>query len=126
VSVFERLRNKQILLVDDDEWIRNSMSLLFENEGCRLTAAGTAEEGLTMLKNQTFDIIITDYQLPGINGLEFLRRINTSQADVPKILITAYGNASITSKALALGVKKVIEKPITTALIEKTLSGLIH
>jgi DNA-binding NtrC family response regulator len=113
------------LLVDDDEWIRNSMSLLFESEGCYLMAVETAEEGMEALIKQSYDVIISDYRLPGMDGLEFFKKIKTSYPHVIKILITAYGSCDVFSRAKTLGVNDLIEKPFTLEVIEKSLSRLI-
>jgi DNA-binding response OmpR family regulator len=65
----------KILLVDDDEWIRDSLGLFFEAEGCDMLAFETAEEGMEAVKKQAYDIVISDYKLPAMDGLEFLRRV---------------------------------------------------
>ena len=65
----------KILLIDDDEWIRDSLRLFFEGEECHLKAIEKAEEGLKILKNENYDIIIVDYRLPDMDGLEFLKQI---------------------------------------------------
>ena len=74
MNLFEKLKNMKTMLIDDDKWIRDSMSLFFIGEGCTLTALETAEEGLKLLENEDFQIIIADYFLPGITGLEFFNR----------------------------------------------------
>ena len=107
------LQDKHVLLVDDDMWIRNSLKMLFESEGCNLSSVQTAEEGLEKLNRQSFDIILVDYRLPGMNGIEFLHHIHTSHPDIMKILITAYGSDEVYSKARILGVKEFIDKPLT-------------
>ena len=116
----------KMLLIDDDEWIRDSLSIFFENEGCHLEALETAEEGLKALKKQPYDIIIVDYRLPGMDGLDFLRRIKNSCSNAIKIMVTAYGNEEIISEAQRLGIQEVIEKPFTTKTIEASLTKLIE
>jgi len=115
----------KILLIDDDEWIRDSMSLFFESEGCRLLALETAEEGIASLEKQACDIIISDYRLPGMNGVEFFKKIRNSSEKSIKILITAYGSAGVISKAKKAGVQEFIEKPFTTDIIEASLLRLL-
>ena len=88
----------KILLIDDDEWIRDSMSIFFESEGCYLLALETAEEGIEELKKEVYDIIIVDYRLPGMDGLEFLRQIQELHPDTMRILITAYGSRELVSE----------------------------
>ena len=125
MELFSELREMKILLIDDDEWIRDSMRLFFEAEGCHLTALETAEEGLEALKKQAFDIIITDYRLPGMDGLGFLKRIHDPHSRSIKILITAYGNHELVAEASKLGVQDFIEKPFTSDIIESALFSLI-
>ena len=55
MDLFSKLKEMKILLIDDDEWIRDSMSIFFESEGCYLLALETAEEGIEELKKEVFD-----------------------------------------------------------------------
>ena len=116
----------KLLLIDDDEWIRDSLSLFFEGEGCCLLALETAEEALEALEDQNYDIIITDYRLPGINGLEFLKHIRSKNIDAMNILITAYGDDEVISEAKRLGVHDIINKPFDSKDIEASLARLIE
>ena len=61
MKLFSKLRQMKILLIDDDEWIRDSLGLYFEDEGCHLLALETAEEGIEALKGQNYDIIMVVY-----------------------------------------------------------------
>ena len=124
MDLFSKLKEMKILLIDDDEWIRDSLSLFFENEGCNLLAVETAEEGMEELKKQAYDIIIVDYRLSGMNGLEFLERIKDSHPDALTILITAYGSKDVFLKARNIGVQGFIDKPFTSEAIENSLSRL--
>ncbi len=126
MDIYDRIKNMKILLVDDDEWIRDSMALLFEAEGCNLLALETAEEGIEAVKQQVYDIVISDYKLPGMNGLEFLKRVKDKQPNAAKILITAYGNDGIIKEAKKLGVQEFIPKPFTSDNVEVSLSHLIE
>ena len=125
MDLFKKLRKMKVLLIDDDEWIRDSLSVYFESEGCHLKTLETAEEGLEALKRQAYDIIMIDYKLPGMDGLEFLKRIKEAHPNAMKILISAYGNKEIVSEATTMGIHDFIEKPFTTRTVEDSLSGLI-
>jgi DNA-binding NtrC family response regulator len=125
MDLFKKIRGKKIMLIDDDEWIRDSLSLFFQSEGCELLAVETAEEGVQVFKKQPYDIIIADYKLPGMNGLEFFERIKALGTPVVKILITAYGSEEVISEAHTIGIVDIIEKPLTTTIIVDTLSKLI-
>jgi DNA-binding NtrC family response regulator len=113
-----------ILLIDDDEWIRDSMSLLFEAEGCQILALETAEEALEALHRQDYDIVICDYKLPGMDGLAFLKQVQKTQSDAITILITAYKTDALQSEAKKIGIHDFIAKPFTSETIEASLSRL--
>ena len=125
MDLFSKLKKKKILLIDDDEWIRNSMILFFETEGCQLLALETAEEAIEALEQQHYDVIITDYRLPGMDGLQFLNRIQSLYPDALKMLITAYRSPEVVSAAIKAGIHDFIEKPFTSETIEDSLSRLI-
>jgi DNA-binding NtrC family response regulator len=125
MDLYNKLREMKMLLIDDDEWIRDSLSIFFEGEGCQIKALETAEEGLEALKKQSYDIIIVDYRLPGMDGLDFLKRIKDTTPSVMKILITAYGSENVVTDAKQMGIQDLIEKPFTTKTIEASLSRLI-
>ena len=126
MDLFRKLKEMKILLIDDDKWIRDSLSIFFEYEGCHLLALETAEEAMEVLKMHDYDIIIVDYKLPGMDGLALLKRIQDSHLDAMKILITAYRSEVVISEAINMGVKEIIEKPFTSKIIEATLSRLIE
>ena len=125
MDLFSKIREMKILLIDDDEWIRDSLSIFFEAEGCRVLALETAEEGLSAIGNQTFDLIIVDYKLPGLDGIEFLKRIRLTQQDAIKILITAYPSEYVVSEAKKIKVHGFIEKPFTSETVMASLAYTI-
>ena len=126
MELFSKLRQMKILLIDDDEWIRDSLGLYFEGEGCHLLAVETAEEGVEALKGQDYDIVMVDYRLPGMDGLEFLKRIQKTKTHAMKVLITAYRNEEVVSEAVNMGIHDFIEKPFTIKTIEESLSKLVE
>ena len=126
MNVFAKLKELNILLVDDDDLIRDAMCLFFESEGCRLMALETAEEAIDMIKDHSFDIIIADFKLPGIDGIELFRRILISHRCPVMILITAYMSEHIVKAAKKLGIHDLIEKPFRPETIEESLSKLLY
>lgn len=126
MDLFQKLRNMKILLIDDDEWIRDSLELFFVAESCNLLALASAEEGMEALARQRYDIIICDYKLPGMDGLGFFKGIQKSHPDALKVLITAYGNEDIANEATRMGIHDFIQKPLTTNAIERSLTSLIE
>jgi len=126
MDVFSKLRNMRILIIDDDEWIRDSLRIFFEAEGCIVVVLETAEEGLAELKYQAYDLIIVDYKLPGLDGLEFLKRIHDEHSDAMKVLISAYRTDSVISEARNLKIQGFIEKPFTSESLMDSLAHLME
>jgi len=125
MTFYDKIKNLHMLLIDDDEWIRDSMRLFFEGEGCDLVTLETAEQAIELIKDRLFDIIIADFRLPGINGIEFFKRTQELHQPSLKILITAYINKTIAAEAKNAGVHDIIEKPFNPETIEKSLSTLL-
>ncbi len=123
---FSKLIKLKTLLVDDDELIRDAFSLAFMNKGCFLKVTETAEEGLRALEEESFDIIISDLKLPGIDGLEFFRHATVSQPNTVKVLITAYGDENVVSRAFGIGVHEFIVKPFSIKQIITSLITLVE
>lgn len=126
MAPFDKLKKMKMLLIDDDEWIRDSLSIYFESMGCHLNALETAEEGIEALKSQDYDIVVTDYRLPGMDGLEFLKHVQRRHPHAMKILITAYRSEEVVSEAIKMGIHDFIDKPFTAKTIEDSLSRLLQ
>ncbi len=113
MNPFSQLRNTKTLLVDDDEFIRDSLRIVCDSKGCFLKTAETAEEGLRALEEEKYDIIISDFRLSGIDGLRFLRFASLIQAEPIKLLITAYKDDHVLNEAERIGVNQCVEKPFS-------------
>jgi two-component system response regulator (stage 0 sporulation protein F) len=112
----------RILLVDDDVPIRSSLRVFFEAEGCEFQGVESAEKALEEVGRQHYDVIIADYRLPGMNGLEFLRKIRETHPRTKKIFTTAHVRRELFSEARQMGAIGCIEKPLTVEKIEHILS----
>lgn len=129
MDLFARLQGMKVLLVEDDRWIRDSLRRFFANENCALMAVETGEDGLEIIRGHgCCDIIITDYRLPGMDGLEFLKRAQrlNPQPRCKKILLTAYMTEAVISEAFRLGVHEFIEKPFSTEDLEEALVRVLE
>jgi len=125
MNIFKKLKSMKLMLVDDDEWIRDSMSLFFESEGCDLVTVETAESALKITQKQSFDIIIADFILPGINGIKLFEHLQDSHKGLIKILITSYMNEKVITAVKESRIDELIAKPFTSEIIEKSLSKFI-
>lgn len=122
MNPFNELKDFKTLLVDDDEFIRDSLKIAFTTKGCSLRVAETAEEGLQAVKEEQFDIIISDFRLPGMNGLDFLKLATATHPAAVNILITAYRDEYMFSEALRMGVTEFIEKPFSVKALVALLA----
>jgi CheY-like chemotaxis protein len=123
---FHTLRHLKTLIIDNDEFVRDSIRLMFESRRCYIRAVATAEEALDILEKQNYDIVITDYRLPGMDGLEFCKRLRAMRPRTLTVLITAYGSPALANEAGSVGIQELLEKPITTEAIEASLSRLLR
>ena len=122
MNPFNDLKHVKTLLVDDDELIRDALCMAFKNKGCFMRAAESAEEGLVAIKEEQFDVIISDFRLPGINGLDFLKLATVTQPQAVNILITAYRDEYCFSEAIRMGVTEFIEKPFSVKVLVNLLA----
>jgi DNA-binding response OmpR family regulator len=101
----------RILVIDDDRSARLLLERVLARAGHDVTLVDTAEEGLAKLEQQTYDLLITDKNLPGIDGLEVLRVARQKNPLAMAILITGFPNEATRKAASELGVFTYLTKP---------------
>jgi len=126
MNSFKKLKNKKTLLVDDDGLIRDSLSMAFLGRGCSIRTVESAEEGIEVLKHEHFDIIVSDFKLPGMNGMEFFKKTRNSREERVNVLISGNVNEDELEGKEALGIHKFLEKPFTVMALADTLAGLVE
>ncbi|MBI2903266.1 MAG: response regulator [Candidatus Methylomirabilis oxyfera] len=108
----QRRHQPRILLVDDDETFRELLSDFFQTKDCTFRGAENGEAALALLKEMTFDLLIVDLRMPGMGGIELIRRAKSLHPDVRILVLTAYSGKESAIEALRLGVTDYLEKPI--------------
>ncbi|MDH3957506.1 MAG: response regulator [Desulfobacteraceae bacterium] len=126
MNLFQRLTSLKILFIDDNQAIRDCLQAAFQLNGCLLNTVESAEKGLRVLGEEQFDIIISDLQLPGIDGVEFFKRAIVSHPTTIRVLISGYGNDTIIREALEIGVHAFIAKPFDLKQLVEQLTVLIE
>ena len=102
----------KILLVDDEEFfVKCLMAYINKIENLRADIAFNGEEALKLVENEVPDVIVLDLKMPGIDGIEVLRRVKKAYPDVQVIILTAYGSEKDKNDCLRLGAFKFMEKP---------------
>ncbi|MFQ5829007.1 MAG: response regulator [Candidatus Methylomirabilia bacterium] len=100
-----------ILVVDDEEDICQLFLRSLALEGFEVAAVGSGPEALAVVDREPPDLIILDLALPGMDGIETLRRIRERGVDSKVLILTAYGTAQRAREALALGAREFVSKP---------------
>src|ERR1035437_8121025 len=93
----------RILIVDDELSMREFLSILLEREGYEVAVAGNAEEALRQIDSSLFDLVISDVQMPGLNGIELLARIKQVSPETAVLMVTAFSTAEQAVEAMKLG-----------------------
>lgn len=103
---------RQILVIDDKRNILHVISAVLKREGYGVITATSGEEAILKLKKNPIDIVITDYLLPGMDGLKILELVKEKDPNIPVILITAYGSIEMAVEAMKLGAYNYLTKPV--------------
>jgi len=103
--------NISILIVDDEESVRDSLYNWFIEDGYAVERAGNAKEALSLLESKNFDIILADIKMPGMDGLEMSRRIKALNKDAIIIVMTAFASVDTAVQALKDGAYDYVTKP---------------
>jgi DNA-binding NtrC family response regulator len=105
--------NIHILIVDDEEAMRDSMSQVLAKEGYKPKGAESGQEGLALFSGETFEIVFLDLKLPDQEGLSVLRQMREASPETPVVIITAYGSIESAVEAIKLGAFEYLAKPFT-------------
>ena len=115
----------RLILVEDDENVRRSMTMLLRARGFRIDAYRNGTELLMMNGRHGGDCLLIDYKMPRIDGLELMRRTRELKDQTPGIMITGYYSDSLHERALEAGYSSVVEKPSTPSVLEATIRKML-
>jgi DNA-binding NtrC family response regulator len=101
----------RVLVVDDKELMRDSVGATLQRAGLAVVSAPNAEAAIAMIARHHPDAVITDLKMPGVDGLELLRRIKEADDTLPVVLMTAYGTVDTAVQAMKFGAFDYITKP---------------
>ena len=122
------MASKQILIVDDEAIVRESIRDWLKDAGYQVLTAESGEEALALMEKHTFGVIILDLRLPGMTGIDVLKKVKSLKPNIKSIVTTAYPTMLTKDEASRLGVIDYLIKPISPdkleGLIRETLSKL--
>ena len=125
----------KILIVDDEESMRITLSLLFKKQGHKIITASSGEEAVTIINKDIFDVIITDLKMEELGGIDVLRAVKAVHPGTEVIILTAYGTIENAVEAMKLGAFDYLTKPfepdegilvVNKALERKSLIGRVE
>ena len=118
---------RRVLVVDDEAHIVHVVSLKLQNAGFEVITAADGEEGLALASAQLPDLIVTDYQMPFVSGLEMCTRLRQQQqtAHIPALMLTARGFSIPPQELAATNIKHVLSKPFSPRDILARVQELI-
>ena len=116
----------KILIVDDEEAVRDLFVELLKKEGHTTYACATGEETIELLKKENFDVVLLDIKLPGISGLEVLKNIRDTYKDLPVVMITGFGyDEDLIAKSKQFGCSGYIGKNMPISQILTTFKQFV-
>ncbi|TRZ77910.1 MAG: sigma-54-dependent Fis family transcriptional regulator, partial [Deltaproteobacteria bacterium] len=115
----------KILVVDDDEGIREFLEIMLTREGYDVTTAPDATKALNRCKKENFDLILTDLRMPKVDGIEFLKAVKDISQETMVILITAYASPETAVSAMKEGAYDYVEKGFDIEDIKNIISGAL-
>lgn len=101
----------RVLVVDDEESIREFLEIMLRKEGYEVTCAEDGQKALDIIKKKSFDLVISDLQMPNMTGIELLKHVKDQYPDILFMMITAFGTTETAVEAMKLGAYDYITKP---------------
>jgi len=114
---------EKILVVDDNNFLRMAVSEMLSMLGYEVLSADSGENGLSIFLKNKFDIVLSDYEMPGMDGVAFACSIKKSSPRTPVVIMTGAGRETVFSRK-STAVDEVISKPFTLAEIDETIQNV--
>jgi DNA-binding response OmpR family regulator len=115
-----------ILIIDDETYLLEKLQSLLTSEHYTVMTATDGRQGLKKIFSDTYDLILLDIMLPGINGLEILKEVRTAGIETPVLMLTAKGDIEDKVVGLNLGADDYLAKPFSTAELMARVRALIR
>lgn len=116
---------QEILVVDDDRDLLAIVKLLLGQKGMTVQCASSGEEGLSLLKNRTFLLMITDFNMPELDGLNLARKSLEIAPHMPIIMTTGNISSGIPRLAAEAGIATILAKPFSSSKLLATIRGVL-
>lgn len=112
---------KRLLIVEDEETLRESLGRVLVQEGYEVDSVGSSEAALQIISEKSYELIITDIILPGINGIQLLKKCREKNPEMRVIIITAFASIETAVEAIRAGAFDYLVKPIVHREIKEVI-----
>jgi two-component system nitrogen regulation response regulator NtrX len=119
------MTKEKILIIDDETGIRSSLQGILEDEGYVVKTASSGEEGLVLLKDEYFGLVLLDVWLPEMGGIQVLEEVNTFEESPQIVMISGHGSVESAVKATKLGAYDFLEKPLSLDKVVLTVKNAL-
>jgi CheY-like chemotaxis protein len=116
----------KILVVDDEKNIRDCLSMVLSFMGFEVAAASSGNEGLNLFLKSSFDLVLTDLQMPDMDGWALAFNIKEESPDTPVVLMTGEERGGVLERLKGSGIDSVVFKPLLLEDIQKTVQNALH
>lgn len=120
------MKEKKVLIIDDEKNIRMTLEKSLSGAGYEVETAVNGEDGLQKLKENEYPVILLDMKLPGIDGIEVLKKINALDYTVKVIMITGFGNVETAVETMKLGAVDYLRKPFKPEEIKEVVEDVFN
>ena len=120
------VKSYSILVVDDNEAIRSLVSVILEKLGLKVSSADNGKRGMDLFVNSKFDLVVTDFNMPGMNGIDLANKIKVKSPSTVIVLMTGEEKEFILSIIKDTGVDRAIFKPFSFSEMAETVQRLLQ
>ena len=115
----------RILVIDDEAAIRDSLRMILEYEDYGFVGASSGQEGLALIQRDRPDLVLLDIKMPGMDGMEVLRKIHALDETLPVVMISGHGTTSTAVDAIKSGAIDFLDKPLSSERVIVTLQNVL-
>ena len=116
----------RVLVIDDEAAIRDSLRMILEYEDYQFVGAASGQEGLDVVRRERPDIVLLDIKMPGMDGMEVLRKLRAVDEGLPVVMISGHGNTATAVEAIRSGAIDFLDKPLSSERVIVTLRNVLR
>ena len=120
------MKDYNILVIDDKATQRDVLNGYLKKKGYKIFSSSSGQEGIDIVKNNPIDIILSDFKMPDLNGIEVLEQIKKINPEISFVIVTAYGTVENAVKAMRLGAFDYISKPVDLDELDLMIDRIIE